>query len=156
MLLVFFLMTTNMDSDKGLQRQLPPVDPDEEEVVASVDQDNVLQLTVAHDGTVLFQDQPLLLGAVRQKVVDFVEHCPNRATHAIYISVDQRCRYEAYFNVQNEVIAAYNLMRDRQAVSRYGKKYEQCTKDEQKLLRSLFPQRLCETYPPVVQEGGGI
>lgn len=45
MLLVFFLVITSMDADKGMVRQLPPLD-NREERVTDVNSSNVLQIAV--------------------------------------------------------------------------------------------------------------
>ena len=44
MLLIFFLLTTSMDSDKGLGRMMPPPEPDKQEEMQDVKKDNVLTL----------------------------------------------------------------------------------------------------------------
>ena len=48
MLLIFFLVTTSMDIDKGLSRQLPPLDDEKEEQV--IDSSNPAASSTAGDG----------------------------------------------------------------------------------------------------------
>ena len=45
MLLVFFLVTSSMNSDKGLGRKLPPVDEHQQEL-RDVNRSNVLQVSL--------------------------------------------------------------------------------------------------------------
>ena len=50
LLLIFFLLTTSMDSDKGLGRMMPPPEPDKQEEMQDVKKDNVLTLHLMKDG----------------------------------------------------------------------------------------------------------
>ena len=46
MLLIFFLVTSSMDSDKGLARQLPPPQNEQVEQELKVKERNVLKITL--------------------------------------------------------------------------------------------------------------
>lgn len=46
MLLIFFLVTTSMDVDKGITRQLPPVEQTEDNSVAEVQRGNIMQCVI--------------------------------------------------------------------------------------------------------------
>ena len=50
-LLIFFLVTTSMDQNKGLVRQLPPMEP-AEQPLTEVDRRDVLTFALAANGTV--------------------------------------------------------------------------------------------------------
>jgi biopolymer transport protein ExbD len=72
MLLIFFLVTSSMDSDKGLQRQLPP--PQQEEVVTEikVKERNVLRINIdAHDHLTC-NDEPITHDALTERIRTFV------------------------------------------------------------------------------------
>ena len=51
MLLIFFLVTTSMDTDKGITRQLPPIDDTEDNTVADVSRDKIMQLRIMADNS---------------------------------------------------------------------------------------------------------
>ena len=78
----------------------------------------------------------------------------DRRNHIIMIDVDRRSSYEAYFNVQNEIAAAYNVLRDSYAVKRFGRAYGMCTPEQREKVRAFYPQRITETYAGE-KEGGG-
>lgn len=147
MLLIFFLVTTSMDIDKGLSRQLPPLDDEKEEEVIDMDRNNMLRLSVSADNQLSINDSIVPLSVVRQRVMDFVEHSPDRQQHVISVEVAREANYDTYFNMQNEIVAAYRSLREQRAQKVFGQSYAQCTEEQRDSLRSLYPQRIAETYP---------
>ena len=53
MLLIFFLVTTSMDVDKGLRRQLPPAHPKTTQQESIVEKDKLLELSITADNVVM-------------------------------------------------------------------------------------------------------
>ena len=70
------------------------------------------------------------------------------------LDVARTASYDTYFNVQNEIVAAYRILRDRYARKAYGKAYALCTPEQREAVRSVYPQRVTETTT-AGQEGGG-
>ena len=58
MLLIFFLVTTSMDVDKGLSRQLPPPELKKESEQTNVSKSNLMTLQITSDNRLLVDDQP--------------------------------------------------------------------------------------------------
>ena len=102
-LLIFFLVTTSMDSNKGLQRRLP---------------------------------QPDYLGEVE-----------TTKAHVISLQNDVDTQYQTYIEVQNELIAAYNELRNEFAQNRFGRKYEDLPVELQKSIQKVYPQNISEAEP---------
>ena len=50
-------------------------------------------------------------------------------------------------DVQNELVAAYNELRDELGKAKFGKTYAQCDEDEQKAIREYYPQKISEAEP---------
>ena len=148
MLLIFFLITTSMDMDKGLMRQLPPLDNKKEEMTIDVDKDNVLRLVLSEDNLLTVNDSAADMKDLRQRVMEFVAHCPDREHHVISVEMSRQTHYDAYFNLQNEVVAAYRSLREARARRVYGHTFSECTAQQQDALRAYFPQRIAETYTP--------
>lgn len=147
MLLIFFLVTTSMDIDKGLSRQLPPLDDEKEEQVIDIDKNNMIKLVISADNQLSIDDSIASLEQVRQRVMDFVEHSPNRKEHVISVEVAREANYNTYFNMQNEIVAAYRTLREQRAQKIFGQSYAACTEEQRDSLRALYPQRIAETYP---------
>ena len=67
--------------------------------------------------------------------------------HVISVQTDRGTSYWVYFEVQNELVAAYNELRDDLAKAAFGRHYENCTQDEQDAIRHYFPQKISEAEP---------
>ena len=149
MLLIFFLVTTSMDIDKGLSRLLPPIAPPEEQP-ADVKEGLVLKLSIEADNTLLCDGKVMPLKQLRTAVATFVQE--KGKEHVIQIASSRQANYNTYFQVQNEIVAAYQLLRNAKALKQYGKSYNRCTEEEQAQLRSSVPQRISEVY--TMEKGG--
>jgi biopolymer transport protein ExbD len=116
MLLIFFLVTSSMDTDKGLMRQLPPP-PQEEQAPTDIQQEHVLTVTLdandqlACDGTLLTLDQ------LTEQVMAFVAKNPEE--HVISVQTDRQTSYDAYYHMQNAIVAAYNRLRAQGGADAY-------------------------------------
>ena len=148
MLLIFFLVTSSMDTDKGLLRQLPPL-PQEQTPPTDVRKDHVMQVTLdardqlAIDGTLLTPRQ------LKEQIMTFV--AADRTEHVISIRTDRATTYEAYFRMQNAIVAAYAQLREAYARERFGKSYSELVEEQRDEVNQYYPQRISETKP---SEGG--
>lgn len=144
MLLVFFLVTTSMDSDKGLGRQLPPVDPEEQVEVTDVDKTKVLTIHLKKDGVVEKDEQKVAIDSkLRKDVRHFiVEKGP---THIIELQVDRNADYDTYFRIQNLIVKAYSEIRNAGAKKKYGILYGECNEEQREAITKAYPQRITET-----------
>ena len=149
MLLIFFLVTSSMDTDKGLLRQLPPL-PQEQTPPTDVRKDHVMQVTLdardqlAIDGTLLTPRQ------LKEQIMTFV--AADRTEHVISIRTDRATTYEAYFRMQNAIVAAYAQLREAYARERFGKSYSELVEEQRDEVNQYYPQRISETKPS--KEGG--
>ena len=110
MLLVFFLVTSSMDTDKGLSRQLPPLD-DEPKKEVDISRSNVMQIRLdAHD-SLWIDNQAATLATLQQQVESFVA---SRQTeqYVVGVQTDRATSYEAYFEMQNTIVAAFRHLRE--------------------------------------------
>lgn len=147
MLLIFFLVTTSMDMDKGLSRQLPPVDKKQkEERTIDVDRDNLLSVSISADNVFSVNDSIVPPETLRRRFIEFVAHCPDREAHIISVNADRAANYDSYFFLQNEIVAAYNTLREARARRTYGHTFSECTQQQQQALREYYPQRIAEDY----------
>ena len=142
MLLVFFLVTSSMDSDKGLGRKLPPVDEQQQEQ-RDIHRSDVLQITIDANDLLFCDDQPVTHAELQQQVERFVA---SRQTdrHMIAVQTDRKTSYDAYFEMQNTVAAAYRTLRDKMARQQYGHPFNRCTHAEHDAIMARYPQRISE------------
>ena len=170
MLLIFFLTTTSMDTDKGLARRLPPPpDPNvKKNDDLKVKERNVLQVRINKDNQLMVGSEYLEVSQLRAKAKEFIanpnddanmpeKHVVNipllggdvmvTKNHVISVTNDVGTGYQAYIDVQNELVAAYNELRNEKAKEAFGKDYAECSEDEQKAIRDFFPQKISEAEP---------
>ena len=148
MLLIFFLVTSSMDTEKGLLRQMAPP-PLEHEQPKDINRDNVMQVKLDGNNQLTCDGKTIsykeLTAAVRS--LAFV----NRTGHVISIQADAATTYEAYFKMQDAVVIAYQELRDEYAKKHFGHGYNACTNDEKTAINEYYPQRISESP---IQEGG--
>jgi biopolymer transport protein ExbD len=196
LLLIFFLVTTTIPKDKGLLRSLPPIDDTETEPPI-IKQKNLFTVLINRHNQLLVEDEEMKLEDLRQATIDFLdngggtnsagERCDycngkrlNTEQHGdkassdhpdkaiISMKHDRETSYEQYMDVQNELVAAYNFLREREAARLYKKYYPNTEKVYSAMLeeksrnefskdtvlngriasiKKLFPMKLSEAEP---------
>ena len=145
MLLTFFLVTSSMDVDKGLVRQLPPLDKEEQtDEAKDVSKENTLSFSITVQNEVMLNDKPVAVEDIRRRIVDFVRM--RGAQHLILVDANPASDYNTYFALENEIVAAYAEVRNAEAKRRYHRDYASCTDEQRKKVRDIYPQHLSETY----------
>lgn len=167
MLLIFFLVTTSIDSEKGVARRLPPPPDNTEQAEMTVKQRNMLRVAIGDGGELTCEEHEVTLSELKTRVETFVENrdnapelpekrireipllgrCAVTDGHVIALEVSRKADYDKYFHVQETIIAAYNSLRDRLARSRFGHPYQECSPEERDALAKYYPQRISETEP---------
>ena len=150
MLLVFFLVTSSMDSDKGLGRKLAPVEEQQQEMV-DVNRDDVLQIRLDERDSLFCDDKPVTLTQLQQQVESFVA-AQQTDRYIIAVQTDRTTSYDAYFEMQNSVVAAYRTLRDKMARQKYGRPFSKCSESERDVIRQRYPQRISEGMGGVSEE----
>jgi biopolymer transport protein ExbD len=184
LLLIFFLVTTTIETDSGINRKLPPM----EDVIDPpiIKERNIFTVVVNKNNDILVEEKPMQLRDVRSAAVKFLDngggvgeeacdYCqgerdtsssdnPDKAI--ISLKNDRETDYKVYISVQNELVAAYNELRDREFLRLYpnqrmtfveaNKLYsDPRTSQKEKLklkpkldvLKKMYPQKLSEAEP---------
>ena len=184
LLLIFFLVTTTIETDSGINRKLPPM----EDVVDPpiIKQKNIFTVVVNKNNMILVEEKVMALSEIRKAAVKFLDngggvgkeacdYCkgekdrsssdnPDKAI--ISLKNDRETDYKVYISVQNELVAAYNDLRDREFLSLYpnermsfveaDKKYtdprtservKASLKPKLSLVKDMYPQKLSEAEP---------
>lgn len=143
MLLIFFLVTTNMDIDKGLPRQLPPYNKEENQE-SFVSKGTTLDLTLTSRSQLLVDGKPSPVEGLEGKIEAFVNRVGKR--HLIKVSVDPQASYDSYFQLQNQLVSAYNRLRNQTAQRLFGCAYTSLSPDHKERVKDACPQRIAEQY----------
>ena len=173
-LLIFFLVTTSMDTDMGLARRLPPPpEKDQEELELDVKERNVLKVRLNADGNLMVNSDFIGIEELCERAKEFVEnknnssHLPEKHMkdiellgqcavtdkHVISVQTDRGTSYNIYFQVQNELVRAYNELRDELSKAKFGKLYVNLTEEQQTAIREYYPQKISEAEP---KNTGGV
>ena len=151
MLLIFFLVASSMDVDKGLLRQLPPADTKEESLEVDVSKERLMELKITGDNQLLLDGQPVEVNGLRNRVAEFVSRVGSK--HLISIDADPNSSYETYFKMQNEIVVAYAMVRNELAKRKFGQPLSRLTNEKRDEVKALLPQRIAEIYhSPLTKE----
>ncbi len=138
LLLIFFLVTTTIETDTGLNRKLPPIDDNQQDVI--IKQKNIFTVNINRNDDLLVEDERMNLKDLRAAAVEFLDnggdgscdYChgkkdpsssdnPDKAI--ISLKNDRETSYDMFVSVTNELVAAYNELRNKRAQSLYGKSF---------------------------------
>ena len=175
LLLIFFLVTTTIETDAGLDRMLPPIEPPDTDVV--IKQKNIFTVNINKNGQLLVEEELLDLRQLRKRAMDFLDnggdgtcnYCrgaknssssDNPTKAIISLKNDRETKYGTYITVQNELVGAYNDLRNRESQHLFGRDFTEMEaeflnpetparirdelKDKVKRVQDLFPQKLSE------------
>ena len=130
-----------MDTDKGLLRQLAPP-PMENTQPQEVNKDFVMRVELDGHDQLFCDGRRLTSEQLTEAVVSMAS--VNRIGHVVSIQADRASTYEAYFRMQDAIVAAYHQLREQYSQKRYGKAYRQLTSEERSLVNEYYPQRISE------------
>ncbi|MBU2904727.1 MULTISPECIES: biopolymer transporter ExbD [Arenibacter] len=180
LLLIFFLVTTTIETDAGLDRMLPPIEPPDTDVI--IKQKNIFQVNINRDGQLLADDELTNIKDLRAKAIafldnggapsgsaDYCSYCKGKrdvassdspAKAIISLKNDRETKYGTYITVQNELVGAYNDLRNREAQRLFKRDFTDMEaeylnpetpdnvreelKEKVKRIQDLFPQKLSE------------
>ena len=184
LLLIFFLVTTTIETDSGLNRKLPPM----EDVVDPpiIKERNIFTVVVNKNNDLLVEEKPMDISELREAAVTFLDNGGGKGEDAcdfcqgasdtdssdnpekavISLKNDRETNYKVYIAVQNELVAAYNVLRNREftrlnpnlglSFVEADRKYTDprtATSEKEALnpklaeVKLLFPQKLSEAEP---------
>ena len=168
MLLIFFLITTSMDTDRGLARRLPPPVPKEQkDQDVDIKKRNLLVVLINSNNQILCGDQYVDIKQLKDLVKEFVqnpfndEHKPEKIeedvplcgkvmitkNHIISLQNDRGTEYQAYIDVQNELAKAYNELRNEISKEKFGQLFDALTQEQQDAVIQIYPQKISEAEP---------
>ena len=175
LLLIFFLVTTTIETDAGLDRMLPPIEPPDTDVV--IKQKNIFTVNINKNGQLLVEEELMDLKDLREAAKAFLDnggdgtcnYCKGKREESssdnptkaiISLKNDRETKYGTYITVQNEIVGAYNDLRNREAQRLYGKDFTDMEaqylnpetpkeirdelKEKVEKVQDLFPQKFSE------------
>lgn len=168
LLLIYWLLTTTMDVDTGIARQLPPIPEKDDITEVDIKERNVFIVLINAQDRLLVNGKVMEIDDLRDKTKEFVKSDPNNellpeckpvyidklkksievGEGVISLQNDRGTTYGRYIEVQNELVAAVNELRDEAAMEYFGKsKFDELEEDEKEAVRKIVPQRISEAEP---------
>ena len=184
LLLIFFLVTTTIETDSGINRKLPPIEDVEDPPI--IKEKNIFTVVVNKNNQLLVEEELTDVSDLRSMAIEFLDNGGGEGEEAcdycqgdrdpkssdnpdkaiISLKNDRETSYKIYISVQNELVAAYNDLRDREfnrlfpnesmSFVEANKKYSdpRTSSDEKERLKPkldevklMFPQKLSEAEP---------
>ncbi len=175
LLLIFFLVTTTIETDAGLDRMLPPIEPPETDVI--IRERNIFKVNVNKNGQIFADEEIVSIQDLREKAIAFLDNngdgtctfctgkkdassSDNPTKAIISLKNDRETKYGVYITVQNEIVGAYNDLRNREAQRLYRQDFTDMEaaylnpetpsrvrdelKDKVKKIQEMIPQKFSE------------
>ncbi|HET8837989.1 MAG TPA: biopolymer transporter ExbD [Flavobacteriaceae bacterium] len=181
LLLIFFLVTTTIITDQGINRKLPPIQPPVENP-PPIKKKNIFIVLINKNEQLLVENEPMEIEDLREAAVKFLDngggtgdeacnYCQgpgdpassdNPTKAIISVQSDRQTEYGTYIAVQNELVAAYNQLRNREAKRLYGMTFDEMEanykdptyvgnkevlKEKITKIQDMFPLKLSEAEP---------
>ena len=167
LLLTFFLLTSAINTDQGIQRRLPPPVPEEQDDI-KVNERNVLKIMVNMYDQLLVNGVPMSnIRDLKNRTKEFIlnenndENMPEKGqkyieefgetmTHSkgvVSLQNDRGTSYQVYIAVQNQLAEAFNELRDEFSQQRFGKKFADLGETNKNGVQKLIPISISEAEP---------
>ncbi len=165
LLLTFFLLTSSINTDMGIQRRLPP--PSDPTVKPpDIHRRNTFVVLVNREDSLLFNGEIGEINMLKDRAKEFLsnpqnlDNLPEKMTKdipllgtvevskgVISLQNDRGTSYEMYLMVQNELTAAVNELRDEMARVKFGKAYVDCSDAQREAIDKAIPIAISEAEP---------
>ena len=170
LLLIFFLVTTTMDTDSGITRRLPPpVENPEQDV--KVKERNIMNVMINKYDKLLVNGKPGDVATIKDLTKEFITPRPSDekapetevkeiellgnvmlSKGVVSLKNDRGTSYAMYISVQNELARAFNEMKDEMSLKYFNQHYADLTdKDKIDAINKAVPVRISEAEPEEIK-----
>ena len=165
LLLCYFLMTTTMGDQSGLQRRLPPIPDAQQAQDQKVNRRNIIIVRINSADKLFAGSEAMDISMLKDKIKEFLTNPSNDpnlpekepkeiagktynvSKGVISLQNDRGTSYQAYIAVQNELVKAVNELRDDFAYREFGKKFSRLSEEQQDIVKKAVPQNISEAEP---------
>nr|WP_321452783.1 biopolymer transporter ExbD [uncultured Carboxylicivirga sp.] len=166
LLLIFFLVATTMDSDTGLTTLLPPYQNEEDVETPPKNDRNVFEVLVNGESQIMVEKKLMNISQLTEATKKFIVNPTNNVNLSdkelkkipffgsmevskgiISLQTTNDTPYQIYLSVQNEIVRAFNELRNEAAINKFGKEYQKLESAEKEAVRQLYPKLISEAEP---------
>ncbi|TVZ59750.1 biopolymer transport protein ExbD [Flavobacteriaceae bacterium MAR_2010_105] len=161
LLLIFFLVTTTISVDAGINRKLPLLSPPNMDCSETINDRNIFRILLGQNDQIFVGDRLVELEELKELIKSFIDNnCDGTCNYCsgeelstlsdhpkkavVSLQTDKRTTYDFYIKVQDELTKVYLELREGYALKIYGKKAEALTREELEKVRAAYPFILSE------------
>lgn len=148
LLLIFFLTTTSIYNDKGINVTLPKF---YDGPLGQQLERNVAVIRINDMEKVLFEKKEIEIDQIQEELVLFIENSekdkrlPAKPSDAIVsIQNDPKISYELYMQVYTEIKSAYRSLFNKYSNQKFGKNFAALDLKSQNEIRKILPVKISE------------
>ncbi len=171
LLLIFFLVTTTMDTDEGMMRQLPPPpEQDQEDQDIDVKERNVYVVLINRNNELAVEGNLTNIDDLCEMTKEFFKNPLNKenlserkvkniplwgdqeiSAGVVSLQNDRRTSYEQYMKVQNELVRAVTELREELAMQRFGRDFADLKDEQKEAVKAYYPLSISEAEPRAIK-----
>jgi biopolymer transport protein ExbD len=167
LMLTFFLLTSSINTDQGIQRRLPPPLRGDEKP-PPVNERNVMMILVNMYDQLLVNGTPMAnVNDLKERTKEFISnprgdiHMSDKKSEyieelgrkesiskgVVSLKSDRGTSYKRYIEVQNQLAAAFNELRDEYSRIHFGRNFDNLTELQKKGVQNVIPISISEAEP---------
>ncbi len=165
LLLIFFLVTTTMDTDIGIIKKLSPMLPKEQKP-PEIKERNIFVVLVNKQNVISVEGKVVHANELKQLTREFILNPENKdnlpekklknikyigetevSKGVISLKTHRGTEYKTFITVMNELMAALNKVKNEESLKYFGRKYADLSKERRKLIDEAVPVVISEAEP---------
>ena len=171
LLLAFFLLVSNINTDQGIARRLPPPLPPNQDKPPEIKERNIFVVKINSKDRLLFNGEVGDISDLKDRAKEFLGN-PNNDPNLpekidmeipllgnmkvskgiISLQNDRGTSYDMYVAVQNELTVAINEMRNELSQEKFGRKYADLNDPQAEAIDQAIPIAISEAEPTKIGE----
>lgn len=179
LLLIFFLVTTTIEKEKGQLLGLPPIQ-DENIEPPVIKQKNLFTVNLNNNNQLLVEEELMEVKDLKQAAIDFIDngggtnaegetcdYCKGKRLSSssdhpekaiISYKYARKTKHGKYIEVQDQLLAAYAYLRDREAQRLFNRTFRSMLEEKEKNQFSKDEKlndqikRIKDMYPQILSE----
>jgi biopolymer transport protein ExbD len=161
LLLVFFLVSTTMTTDQGINRTLPKDCPPDVICSEKIAERNILRIIINANDEIMINNERIAFEELITSTKQFIDnngdgscnYCEgnkyktlsdNPLKAVISIQTDRKVNYNSYIEVQEAITNAYLELRLQYGLQKFKKPAIEYSSEELKVLKEAYPFKISE------------
>ncbi len=154
LLLIFFLVTTTMNNDRGIARMLPPMAEEDAPKPPQIPARNIFIVMVNANNDLLVEEEPMNISLLKDAAKGFIMNqgkmkdlSDSPQVAVVSLQNNRLTSYDMYISVQDQLTQAYMELRNDASQKEFAKNYEDLSKEDAKVIKKAIPMNISEAEP---------